>query len=116
MIFWRTSLSVITGESARAKMRRRVIAKNRTVWWFLQLFGLACLIVVVLTHIAEMLDLFPSMGWGLPNSVGHYLDFVSAVLAVTLLTVGTLADAVTRRKQTETLSSGSFKQRRELRK
>jgi hypothetical protein len=57
-----------------------------------------CLIVVVLTHIAEMFDLFPSMGWGLPNSVGHYLDFVSAVLALTLLPLGILADAITRRK------------------
>jgi MFS family permease len=35
-------------------------ANNRTVWRFLQLFGSACLIVVVLTHIAEMFDLFPS--------------------------------------------------------
>ena len=64
----------------------------------MQLFGSACLIVVVLTHIAEMLDLFPSMGWGLSNSVGHYLDFVSAVLALTLLPLGILADAITRRK------------------
>jgi hypothetical protein len=72
-------------------------AKNRTVWRFLQLFGSACLMVVVLTHIVEMFDLFPRMGWGLPNSVGHYLDFVSAVLAFTLLSLGILDDAITRR-------------------
>jgi hypothetical protein len=74
------------------------VAKKRTVWRFLQLFGSACLIVVVLTHIAEMLDLFPSMGRGLPNSIGHYLDFVSAVLALMLLPLGILADAITRHK------------------
>jgi hypothetical protein len=38
------------------------------------------------------------MGWGLPNSIGHYLDLVSAVLALTLLPLGILADAITRRK------------------
>ena len=73
-------------------------AKNRTVWRFLQLFGSACWIVVVLAHIAETLDLFPSMGWGLPNSFGHYLDFVSAILGLTLVPLGILADAITRRK------------------
>jgi hypothetical protein len=54
-------------------------AKGRMKWRFLQLCGSACVFVVVLTHIAETLDLFPGMGWGLPNSAGHYLDFVSAL-------------------------------------
>jgi len=49
-----------------------------------------CLVIVVLTHVAEMLQIFPDMGWGLPNSRGHYLDLVSAVLGSTLL----IADAV----------------------
>ncbi len=73
-------------------------AKDRTVWRFLQLFGSACFILVALTHVAETLDLFPSMGWGLPNSFGHYLDFVSAVLGLTMVPVGILADAITRHK------------------
>jgi len=55
--------------------------------WF-QLFGFACLVVVVLTHVAERLQVFPGMGWGLPNSPGHYLDLVSAVLGFTLLIAG----------------------------
>ena len=54
----------------------------------LQLFGLACLVMVVLTHIAEKLRVFPSMGWGLPDSRGHYLDLVSAILGCTLLLIG----------------------------
>jgi formate hydrogenlyase subunit 3/multisubunit Na+/H+ antiporter MnhD subunit len=73
-------------------------AKDKAVWRFLQLFGSACIIVVVLTHVAETLVLIPSMGWGLPNSFGHYLDFVSAILGLTLVPVGILADAITRRK------------------
>lgn len=52
---------------------------------FLAILGLAFLIVVVLTHVAERWQFFPSMGWGLPNSPGHYLDLASAILGVALL-------------------------------
>lgn len=53
--------------------------------------GSVCLAVVVLTHVAEALHLFPGMGWGLPNSPGHYLDLCSAIGAATLLvTAGVL--------------------------
>jgi hypothetical protein len=38
------------------------------------------LLVVVLTHVAEALHLFPAMGWGEPDSAGHYVDLASAVL------------------------------------
>jgi hypothetical protein len=44
--------------------------KGRTVWRFLQLFGAVCLVVVVLTHIAEAFHLFPEMGWGRRDSAG----------------------------------------------
>jgi hypothetical protein len=59
-----------------------------TIWRLLQLIGTACLVVVVLTHVAETLELFPEMGWGLPTSPGHYLDLVSAILGCTLLPLG----------------------------
>jgi len=52
---------------------------------WLAIFGIAFLIVVVLTHVAERWHFFPKMGWGLPNSPGHYLDLVSAILGVALL-------------------------------
>ena len=52
------------------------------------LLGFACLAIVVFTHVAERLRLFPGMGWGLPDSPGHYLDLVSAVLGCILLIVG----------------------------
>jgi hypothetical protein len=66
----------------------------RSVSSFLQLTGAGCLIVVVLTHIAEALRLFPSMQWGLPHSLGHYVDFGSAVLADALFPVGYLSHAL----------------------
>ena len=51
----------------------------------LALLGCACLTVVGLTHIAERLHALRWMGWGLPNSPGHYLDLLSAILGVGLL-------------------------------
>jgi hypothetical protein len=54
----------------------------------LLLLGFVCLAVVVLTHVAEWLRVFPGMGWGLRSSPGHYLDFVSALLGCALLIVG----------------------------
>jgi hypothetical protein len=52
---------------------------------WLTLSGIACLIVVVLTHVAECWRILPGMGWGLPNSPGHYLDLSSAILGAILL-------------------------------
>ena len=51
----------------------------------LAILGIAFLTVVVLTHVAEHWHFIPKMGWGLPNSPGHYLDLVSAILGVALL-------------------------------
>jgi len=47
--------------------------------------GCVCLLVVVLTHVAEHFHLLPGMGWGFPNSPGHYLDLFSAVSGIALL-------------------------------
>ena len=73
-----------------------VFAKERTLGALLQLFGAGCLIVVVLTHVAEAFHLFPGMGWGLSNSVGHYVDLISAVAGVMLLLVGYLSRRLAR--------------------
>jgi hypothetical protein len=54
----------------------------------MQLFGSFCLVVVVLTHVAEAFHLLPGMGWGLPNSPGHYLDLFSAIIGLILLPLG----------------------------
>ena len=56
----------------------------------LLLAGGACLVLMVLTHIAERFHILPGMGWGLPNSPGHYLDLFSAISGVALLLVACL--------------------------
>jgi len=69
-----------------------------TIWRLLQLIGAGGLVVVVLAHVAETLELFPEMGWGLPTSPGHYLDLVSAILGCALLPLGFLGNAIVRRE------------------
>jgi hypothetical protein len=62
-----------------------LLLRRRTMSGVLQLAGSVCLLVMVLTHLAEALHLLPGMGWGLPNSAGHYLDLFSAISGVVLL-------------------------------
>jgi len=71
--------------------------RGKTVGSSLQLLGAGCLVVVVLTHLCEALHLFPWMHWGREHSVGHYLDFWSAVLGITLFPLGYLFHALTAR-------------------
>lgn len=68
--------------------------RDRTAASLLQLCGAGCLIVVMLTHAAEALHLFPSMGWGIPQSAGHYVDLSSAVLGLALFPAGYLCHAL----------------------
>jgi hypothetical protein len=56
----------------------------------LLLLGVVCLAVALFTHVAERLRVFPGMGWGLPDSPGHYLDLVSVTLGCVLLLAGTV--------------------------
>ena len=72
--------------------------RAKTVSCFLQLLGAACLVVVVLAHICEASDLFPSMHWGREHSVGHYLDFWSAVLGLSLFPVGYFLHSLTKHR------------------
>jgi len=46
--------------------------------------------MVVLAHICEALHLFPWMRRGDERSIGHYVDFGSAVLGLTLFPAGYL--------------------------
>lgn len=64
----------------------------------LVLSGLGCLIIVVLTHVAEAFHILPAMGWEQPKIVGHYADLASAILACVLLPLGFLIVIVNRRK------------------
>jgi hypothetical protein len=67
-----------------------LFSRDRALSSFLQLLGAGCLTVVALAHICEALHLFPSMGWGLERTAGHYLDLASAVLGLTSFPVGYL--------------------------
>lgn len=71
--------------------------RGKSGFSFLQLLGAACLVVVVLNHVAEALHLFPWMYWGREHSVGHYLDLSSAILGITLFPVGYLLHALAMR-------------------
>ena len=75
--------------------------RDKTIWRFLQLSGAASLVIVVFTHVAEALHALPGMGWGMPNSPGHYLDLVSAVLGLTLLPLGCATTLLLRRKNSK---------------
>ena len=68
--------------------------RAKSVASFLQLLGAGCLVVVVLTHVAEGLQWFPSMHWGDEQSIGHYLDLSAAVLGVTLFPGGYFFEAL----------------------
>ena len=70
--------------------------RHKTVYPLLQLLGAGSLVVVALTHVFEALHAFSSMGWGQENSVGHYIDLCSAVLAGTLFPAGYLLHALRR--------------------
>jgi uncharacterized membrane protein len=73
------------------------LIEERTAWSFVQLLGAFCLMIVVFAHVAEAFSLFPRMGWGLPDSAGHYVDLVSAVAGVMLFPMGYLGRSFARR-------------------
>jgi hypothetical protein len=83
----------ILGQSQKSEVTSREARGRRglgpmTLGRYLLLLGFVCLVIVVLTHVAERLHVSPRMGWGLPDSPGHYLDFVSAMLGTMLLVAG----------------------------
>ena len=71
--------------------------RGSTVWSLLQVLGAACFALVVLTHVCEALQLFPSMRWGLEDSAGHYIDLWSGVLGLALFSIGYLLYALNKR-------------------
>lgn len=64
------------------------LVRQPTLASVLQLLGSLFLVIMVLTHIAEAFSLVPQMGWGKPNTTGHYLDLVSAIGGLVLFVAG----------------------------
>jgi hypothetical protein len=70
------------------------ICSRKRLWSVLQLLGSAGMVVILLTHFCEALQLFPWMHWGEEHSIGHYLDLSGAVVAITLFPLGYLLRAL----------------------
>jgi hypothetical protein len=77
----------------------RRFATAPTVTNALTVLGAGSLVVMVLTHIAEALNLFRAMGWGRRHSVGHYLDLASVYAGIAFLVAAALCPLL-RRKTT----------------
>ena len=75
----------------------RSFTRERDASSLLQLAGAGFLMMVVLAHIGEAFHLLPWMGWGRPNSAGHYIDLVSAVAGPLLFIAGCLCRRLPRR-------------------
>ena len=51
----------------------------------LAIAGYICFGIVVLVYIAERFAILPSMGWGLADSPGYYLNLASAIAGIVFL-------------------------------
>jgi hypothetical protein len=73
---------VFLGVSLVLFLTRRNLAST------LQALGLSCFGVMALTHAFEAFAIFPTLGWGQPRSVGHYIDLIAALSGVALMVGG----------------------------
>jgi hypothetical protein len=76
----------------------RRFRRDRTLKGAFVVLGAASLLVMDLTHMAEGLKLFPSMGWGQRDSLGHYLDLLSVYLGIACLVAASLCPLLRRRQ------------------
>jgi len=51
----------------------------------LQASGIGCFAVMAATHVFEEFSLLPALGWGRPDTVGHFIDLTAAPLGVVLV-------------------------------
>lgn len=65
-----------------------VFYRHKTAYALLQLLGVGFLVIVVLAHILEGFRLLTWMGWGQQQSIGHYIDLCSAIMAAVLFPAG----------------------------
>ncbi len=72
--------------------------RTRRITAFLQLIGAGGILIVGMAHLAETAQLLPFMGWGRPDSLGHYVDLAGAIVGGTVFPGGYLAHALTARR------------------
>jgi predicted Na+-dependent transporter len=72
-------------------------AEEKTAMALTQLVGAVFLLVVIFAHVSEAFRFIPSLGWGRPNTLGHYIDLVSAIAGAILLPIGYLGRRYARR-------------------
>ena len=70
--------------------------RRRGIDFLLLLVGAGCFVVVALTHVFETFGLFPTLGWGQPRTVGHYIDLAAAIVGLTLVLASVLIRYVRR--------------------
>lgn len=56
-----------------------------------------CFIVVALTHVFEAHRVLTALGWGRPDTLGHYIDLAAAVSAIVFAVVGLVIIAARQR-------------------
>src|SRR5215470_8653108 len=79
--------------------------REKAVLSVLQMVGAGSLVVVVLAHVCEAIQLFPAMGWGLEHSAGHYLNLGGAVLGLIFFPLGYLLHMLNLKPQAFSVSS-----------
>ena len=68
--------------------------RRKNVISFLQLFGAACLTMMLVTHFFEQFHLLAWMQWGQEQSAGHYVDLCCAILGLVFFPIGYLLQAI----------------------
>ncbi len=76
------------------------VITTRSLPAILSLLGAVCLTGMVLTHVAEARHWLPQLQWGLPDSIGHYVDLTSTVLGLILLVGAVVAKSIRRARHT----------------
>lgn len=71
-----------------------MFAKQRRLWSILQLAGAAGMVLVILAHVCEALQILPWLHWGQERSAGHYVDLFGGMVAITLFPLGYLLQAI----------------------
>ena len=72
-------------------------AEEKTRMALMQLVGASFLLVMIFAHVSEAFGFIPSLGWGQPNTLGHYIDLISAIAGAILFPIGYLGRRYTRR-------------------